>query len=153
MNATSRTLWKAPNDQPIAARVAVAGDFLPAGPLIFAPGTNWGHMAQGLAGHFSNVTTTFTNLEACVDVNGLASRPLVGLGQAVSAPAACLEYLQVIRTQAAGIANNHIYDFGQDGLDRTRDALSRIGIIPMGAGIRPVGLPMSITGIGPVGFA
>src|SRR5919199_4951344 len=30
------------------------------------------------------------------------------------------------------LAGNHIFDLGQEGLDETRDALTRFGIVPVG---------------------
>jgi poly-gamma-glutamate capsule biosynthesis protein CapA/YwtB (metallophosphatase superfamily) len=134
MNTPNLTLWEAPGNLPITARVAIAGDFLPAGKLVFDADSGWKDMAQNLVGHFAGVETTFVNLEATIESAQFAPRPLIGLGQIVSAPVASLAYLQALRAQAVGIANNHSYDFGQSGVERTRDAISRSGMTPLGAG-------------------
>jgi poly-gamma-glutamate capsule biosynthesis protein CapA/YwtB (metallophosphatase superfamily) len=127
-------LWEAAAGQPIAARVAVAGDFLPAGKLQFPAGANWRGMARNLGRHFDDVATTFANLECPVAVEGCAARPLSGLGQIVSAPADSLEYLAAMRSRAVGIANNHAYDFGSAGVVATRQAIARADMLPLGAG-------------------
>jgi Bacterial capsule synthesis protein PGA_cap len=135
-HTSSPTIWEASGNanQPIVARIAIAGDFLPAGKLTMEPGTSWQDMARGVAPHFDDVSTTFVNLEATLDAESLPPRPLIGLGQIVTAPAASLAYLQALRAQAVGVANNHSYDFGQPGVNRTRQAISRRGMIPLGAG-------------------
>ena len=127
-------LWETEPGQPIAARVAIAGDFLPAGNLAISPHSNWRGMAGNLAGHFADVATTFANLECPVGVEGCAARPLAGLGQIVSAPADSLEYLAAVRSHAVGIANNHSYDFGGSGVVVTRQAIARSEMVPIGAG-------------------
>jgi hypothetical protein len=40
----------------------------------------------------------------------------------------------VIRAEAVGIANNHSYDFGEAGVQQTRQAIAQRGMIPLGAG-------------------
>jgi hypothetical protein len=127
-------LWEAAHQQPVAVRMAIAGDFLPAGKLAFPADCNWGSMARGLAGHFEDVAVSFVNLESALNVAGLAPRMLSGIGQIVSAPDTALEYLRAIRSRAVGIANNHSFDFGGAGVQRTRLAISHHGLVPIGAG-------------------
>jgi capsule synthesis protein PGA_cap len=136
MHTRSLTIWRASgNEHPlVAARIAIAGDFLPAGKLKMDPGASWRDEAQGVAPNFADVSTTFANLEATLDAESLAPRPLIGLGQIVSASGASLAYLQALHAQAVGIANNHSYDFGSAGVSRTRHAISRQGMTPLGAG-------------------
>jgi len=134
MSAHNLTLWEAARSQPIVARIAIAGDFLPAGKVAFPPDCDWGSMARGLAGHFEDVDISFANLESALVVEGLAPRELSGIGQIVSAPDSALNYLRVIRSQAVGIANNHSFDFGDAGVRRTRHAISRHDLVPLGAG-------------------
>jgi poly-gamma-glutamate capsule biosynthesis protein CapA/YwtB (metallophosphatase superfamily) len=127
-------LWEAPNAEPIAARVAIAGDFLPAGKIRFPVQADWREMARRLAPHFEDIATSFVNLECALDTEGLPARPLAGLGAIVSAPSQSLEFLEAIRCRSVGIANNHAYDFGEAGVERTRKAISQRGMIPLGAG-------------------
>jgi hypothetical protein len=134
MNSKSLLLWESSRDLPVVARIAIAGDFLPAGDLAFATGCGWREMARGLDFYFHDVTTTFLNLECALGVEGLTPRPIAGVGQIVSAPPGSIDYLEEIRCDAIGLANNHCYDFGSAGLERTRQAISVRGMLPLGAG-------------------
>jgi Bacterial capsule synthesis protein PGA_cap len=127
-------LWEAPRAESIAARIAVAGDFLPAGSLRFPSHTSWREMAHRLVSHFDDVAASFVNLECALDAGDLPPRPLSGLGQNVSSPSSSLDYLDAIRAEAVGIANNHSYDFGEAGVQQTRQAIAQRGMIPLGAG-------------------
>lgn len=133
MNSREHILWDSGQSEPLVARVAIAGDFLPAGALTLPPG-GWREAARPLAAHLDNVDLSFVNLECALDVEGLPRRPLAGLGQIVSAPSASLDYLVAIRSQIVSIANNHSYDFGAAGVERTRHSLLQRGMIPLGAG-------------------
>jgi len=134
MKCNGLVLWESQRARPVAARVAVAGDFLPAGNLAFSESKNWRGMASQLAGHFEDVAASFVNLESALDAEGLVARPLCGIGDNVSAPRAALEYLQEIHSRAVGIANNHSYDFGPACVERARNSISEFGMVPLGAG-------------------
>ncbi len=134
MNSDNTILWESGEGAAIAARIAIAGDFLPAGKLTMLGDGDWADEARGLQGYFADVDTTFANLEATLDCESLAPRVLTGLGQVVSAPSASLGYLEAIHALAVGIANNHSYDFGDLGVRRTRDAIGRGGMMALGAG-------------------
>lgn len=137
------TVWRSAQPKAVVARVAIAGDFLPAGAIAMESGSSWGEQANRLAAHFEGVDTTFVNLEACLPGAGLAPRSLAGLGQIVAAPAEVLDYLKAIRCEAVGIANNHSYDFGNAGVVRTRSEISGHGMFPLGAG-RTAGKPPEV---------
>ena len=134
MDLTNLILWASTAREPIVARVAICGDFLPAGKLVMGCDESWSDKARGLQEYFADAATTFANLEAALDCDTLTPRVLNGLGQIVAAPAASLEYLEAIHARCVGIANNHSYDFGDAGVQRTRAALERTGITPLGAG-------------------
>jgi len=144
MRSPTLVLWEAARDTEIAARVAIAGDFLPAGRLAFPARCGWREMAGSLASHFQDVAATFLNLECPVDVEGLVPRPLAGVGQIVQAPPGSLQYLQAIHCAAAGIANNHACDYGLAGVGRTREALAKHAILPLGTG-RTLSAPPEIS--------
>lgn len=127
-------LWDSGGGEPIATRIAIAGDFLPAGNLTLPASGSWRRMAHNLAGYFDDVAATFVNLECAIADKGLPSRPLTGIGQIVRACPESLEYLQSIRTQPVGMANNHSFDFYEAGMTQTRNAISNRGMIPLGAG-------------------
>ncbi|MGH9640626.1 MAG: CapA family protein, partial [Bryobacteraceae bacterium] len=133
MNHSSLVIWRSSQPADIAARVAVAGDFLPAGTLSL-PAGGWPEAARGIECVFRDVDISFANLECPLDTEGLDSRPLGGIGQIVSSPSSSLEYLKAVHSLAIGIANNHSYDFGPPGVERTRAALIARNFIPLGAG-------------------
>jgi len=134
MTQNNLVLWDSGKSDEIATRVAIAGDFLPAGNIFFPHGTGWGDMALDLTDYFDDVSATFLNLECPVGDRAIRPRPLNGIGQIVFAPNDSLEYLQTIHVKALGIANNHAYDFSEAGLEQTRAAISACEMIPLGAG-------------------
>ncbi|MGH9733190.1 MAG: CapA family protein [Candidatus Acidiferrales bacterium] len=132
-------LWQSDRNRTVVARVAIVGDFLPAWKFAaerprLENDKDWQRMAQRLAPHFDDVTLSFVNCECPINTAGLAPRPLDGLGDIVSAPSTCLEYLAAIRASVVGIANNHTYDFGPAGVQRTRSAIVTRGFAALGAG-------------------
>jgi hypothetical protein len=133
MMRAKSVLWESSGAN-VALRVAVGGDFLPAGKLTFPVGGCWRDMALRLGDYFDDVEASFLNLESSLDTQAFARRLLSGIGQIISAPRASLKYLRTIRCHAIGIANNHSYDFGAAGVERTRTAISELGIVPLGAG-------------------
>lgn len=141
MRPSAATLWTSPQREPVVAQIAIAGDFLPAGRLAIPKGSGWRQLAGGLAAYFEDVSATFVNLESCLDSEALPPRTLCGLGDIVTAPASSLDYLEEIRAVAIGIANNHTFDFGEPGVQRTRSAISQHKMIPLGAGRTTRDLP------------
>jgi hypothetical protein len=133
MQSNTLTVWQSREPRAVAARIAIAGDFLPAGKLSIAD-SNWPARANRLTTHFEDVGTSFVNLEASLRPGELVPRPLIGLGQIVAAPAAALEYLKTIGCRAVGIANNHSYDFGHPGVTRTIGEIARYDMVSLGAG-------------------
>jgi hypothetical protein len=131
--APSVVLWESATAAPIAAKIAIAGDFLPAGALAL-PATGWRAAAIALASHFDDIALSFVNLECPLQTENLPPRKLCGLGQIVSAPAAVLDYLDEIRARVVGISNNHAYDYGLEGVARARHAIEARGMISLGAG-------------------
>jgi poly-gamma-glutamate synthesis protein (capsule biosynthesis protein) len=156
MKPTGEVLWRPAEHQPVVARIAIAGDFLPAGRLAIPESHSWRQMASGLTGLFNDVSATFVNLECCLDSETLQPRTLCGLGDIVTAPADSLDYLKEIQTVAVGMANNHSFDFGEAGIQRTRSAVSQHKMIPLGAGRTTRDLPEIFVWKGPgavrVGF-
>jgi|GEM_PF-1407543 len=134
MTNNNLVLWNSGLGEEVATKIAIAGDFLPAGQLSLPPGASWREMASNLAQYFDDVATTFANLECPVGDKSLSSRPLNGIGQIVFSHETSLEYLRAIRAHAVGIANNHSYDFYDQGVGQTREAIASYGMIPLGAG-------------------
>lgn len=133
MTVFSLPLWQSARPKPVVARVAIAGDFLPAG-ILSLPNDGWRAAARNVEAVFADVSLTFLNLECPLDTRNLPIRPLAGIGQTVSASSSSLNYLAPIRGSIVGVANNHSYDFGAAGVARTRSALARRNLVALGAG-------------------
>jgi len=133
MSIPKLVVWESQSREPIVARVALAGDFLPAGRLDPIPHEVWEDAGAEIAPYFEDVGTSFVNLECAIQTEGLAARKLTGLGAIVSAPATALDYLTAIRSAAVGFANNHAYDFGAAGVERTRGAVADRNMVLLGA--------------------
>lgn len=134
MSLPNHIVWRSERNQPVVARVAVAGDFLPAGKLALPANANWRNMAKPIERYFDDVALTFANLECAINSEGLAPRVLCGIGQIVEAHEAALDYLDSIQARIIGLANNHAYDFGAAGIERTRAAIDRRKTNAIGAG-------------------
>lgn len=115
-------------------KVALAGDFLPAGCTRTADVRNLSDAAEQVLPLFEDSDVAFLNLESTLDVADLIPSPSAGLGSSLHAPPDILRYLSCLRTVPVAIANNHIFDFGIEGLNRTRSALLARGMVPLGAG-------------------
>lgn len=128
------TLWRAEKPAPFVTRVAILGDFLPAGPLLSTPSPQWRDEVLSVSPYFDDISATFLNLESTLETNGLPPRRLNGIGEIVSARTDVLDYLAAIKCRAVGLANNHIHDFGQDGVSQTRKSILEQGLTPTGVG-------------------
>lgn len=114
----------------------MAGDFLPAGKLAIVPQESWRETAEPMAHQLEDVDIGFLNLEATLDADGLAPRRLAGIGEIVSAQSTVLDYVEAAKFRVIGIANNHSYDFGAAGAERTRAAVCGRGLHVLGASRR-----------------
>ena len=126
-------LWEK-KDAHVVFRIALAGDYLPSAGLSATEKCDWKCRAAELAPYFENIDLAMTNLECPVGVESCAVRPKIGLGDNFSAPSASLEYLAALHVKLAGIANNHIYDYGFEGMRRTVNAIKQKEITPLGSG-------------------
>jgi len=116
------------------SRVAIAGDFLPASGFELPNGKNWTDIAAGLARYFAKVDVGILNLECCVDVGESKPRPKLGLGDSFDVSREVLNFPLSLGAKIIGMANNHVYDFGEEGLYRTREAVQHAGLVPLGVG-------------------
>lgn len=115
-------------------RVAIAGDFLPSTELPPPAPRTWADLATALSSCFAGVDLSIVNLECPLGVDGLPPRVKFGLGANFAGPVESLEYLSCLKTGIVGVANNHIYDFGEQGLRAAKRAVFRAGMSPIGAG-------------------
>jgi poly-gamma-glutamate capsule biosynthesis protein CapA/YwtB (metallophosphatase superfamily) len=126
-------LWEK-KDAKVHFRVALAGDYLPSAGVGVTAKCDWKCQSAKLAPYFENIDLAIANLECPVDVKRCPARPKIGLGENFSAPLESLEYLSALRIKLVGIANNHIYDYGPQGLRYTQEAIERRGLSAIGSG-------------------
>ena len=100
-------------------RFGIAGDFLPAAGLAPGPGESWAEQADRIAPLFQDLRFSIVNLECPVDVGSLAPRIKASLGDTFSSPRESLDYLANLRANVVGLANNHLFDYGWKGAERT----------------------------------
>ena len=75
------------------------------------------------------------NLECCVSEQGNPTGSIPGKRFHFRAPPSSVDALQAIGVSVAGVANNHVLDFGADALADTLGHLRAAGIVPVGAEI------------------
>jgi poly-gamma-glutamate capsule biosynthesis protein CapA/YwtB (metallophosphatase superfamily) len=121
-------LWEKTDGKPVMYRIAVGGDYLPGNGLTPVGGRGWRDMARGISPHFRDAAASVVNLEGPVGV------PDGGRPGALCAPPEALEYLEELGVGVVGIANNHIYDYGQEWVKKTMTAIARRGLVPLGSG-------------------
>jgi hypothetical protein len=75
------------------------------------------------------------NLECCMSGRGTPTALVRGKPFFFRAPPSAVEALQAIGATVAGVANNHVLDFGVEALADTLEHLHAGGIVPVGAGL------------------
>src|SRR5437763_14841822 len=129
------------NGARVVDRLAIAGDYLPARLRGAESAESARAMAERVAPLVGDVSWLVLNLECPIGVDGLEPAPKPGGGDPMSSGEAALAYLPPLRVGVAGLANNHVYDFGPEGVVRTRRALADAGIPCLGAGLRTSDVP------------
>jgi poly-gamma-glutamate capsule biosynthesis protein CapA/YwtB (metallophosphatase superfamily) len=114
-------------------RVAFLGDFLPAGsaePVIANNG--YGYLFDGVRTILQSVDAVVLNLEAPISTRGIAVNGKTYTFRAHPRAAVAMAGEGV---RAVWLANNHIMDFGVEGLSDTLGHLDAAGIVHAGAGM------------------
>jgi poly-gamma-glutamate capsule biosynthesis protein CapA/YwtB (metallophosphatase superfamily) len=75
------------------------------------------------------------NLECCVSSRGTPTALIRGKPFFFRAPPSAVEALQAIGVSVAGLANNHVLDFGVEALTDTVEHLRAARVVPVGAGL------------------
>jgi poly-gamma-glutamate synthesis protein (capsule biosynthesis protein) len=112
-------------------RILVAGDFFPARRLAGLAETDPGALFGSFAETIQDADLAVLNLEAplCEPHQAIAKT-----GPNLHANPETAAFLANAGFQLATLANNHIFDFGQLGLESTMAALDRFGVDYVGAG-------------------
>lgn len=116
-------LWNEQRRTP-ALRFGIAGDFLPAVGLAPAPGESWAERAELVLPLFQDLEFSVANLECPVGVSGIPPKVKASLGATFAADFDALDYLVTLRASVVGLANNHLYDYGMAGAERTLQNVS-----------------------------
>lgn len=115
-------------------RIAITGDFLPASGLQLPAGRNWTDIGSDLASYFSNVDAAILNLECPLGLGTGKPRLKLGMGDTFSASPDVLEFPAALGIKIIGLANNHLFDYGQDGATETRQRILQQNMVPIGIG-------------------
>lgn len=126
-------LWQKDNAE-VAFTIGIAGDFLPAPDFKLPDACTWSSISGFITPHFKDVDISVANLECPVDVGNSKARMKMAMGGSFCAPAEALNFLSSVKTEVVGIANNHIYDYGKEGLESTKRAVVTKGMTPIGCG-------------------
>lgn len=111
-------VWKAQHRAAVC-RFGIAGDFLPASGLALTSGECWSGQAALVAPLFQDLQFSLVNLECPVGVEGIPAKVKASLGDSFAARTESLDYLGSLKASVVGIANNHLYDYGRLGAQRT----------------------------------
>jgi hypothetical protein len=84
-----------------------------------------------LAEDISSADLSFLNLESPLCLSGY---PIKKCGPNLRADPSCIHAVSQAGFDVAGLANNHIMDYGQDGLEETMNACGDAGLLTCGAG-------------------
>ena len=117
-------VWNNDRRSPVC-RFGVAGDFLPAGGLAPEGSENWSERAELMRPLFEDLEFGVANLECPVNVGAIAAKVKASLGDTFAADAEALHYLSALGVSVVGLANNHLYDYGLPGAQRTLETVTR----------------------------
>lgn len=117
-------VWSKARHEPVC-RFAIAGDFLPAAGLSPAGDETWAGQAKPLAALFRDLEFGIVNLECPVGVGEIPPRVKASLGDSFAASTSSLDYLSALGVSVVGLANNHLYDYGAVGAERTLENVQR----------------------------
>lgn len=126
-------LWKKIGVNPVS-RVALAGDFLPASGLQLPEGMSWRDLAGGFAPYFSGTDSAIVNLECSLNVGTCKPCVKFGLGDSFSAAPAVLDFPLGLGAKIINMANNHTFDYGEEGVVQTRQSVLERNLVALGTG-------------------
>lgn len=113
--------------------ILITGDFAPHGRVLQLMGEGKEkNFYNDFQKHLDKTDFNITNLECPLTNNSI---PLDKIGPVIKAPKANLELLKIGKFNVATLANNHILDYGKDGLEDTLDACHSSGVKTVGAGL------------------
>ena len=111
-------VWRKAHHESVCC-FGIAGDFLPAAGLSPTGDETWLGQAELLASLFRHLEFSVVNLECPIGVGGMPPRVKASLGGSFAAETSSLDYLSGLGVSVVGLANNHLYDYGKSGAERT----------------------------------
>lgn len=111
--------------------ITFAGDFIPDNYLMSYDDKGFDNVTKVLSDSDLNII----NFESTV---APSDNPINKIGMHFSAPKESIEILKKIGFNAVCLANNHIYDFGEEGVTNTIKACEDVGIKYVGAGYNSI---------------
>ena len=127
-------IWESESGSNAVCKVGIGGDFLPALSLQEPDEEAWVRRAQNLEPYFRDLDVAIVNLETPLDSGNFSARVKSGGGSAITSHRDVLSYLKSLSIDVVGVANNHIYDYGEQGVEKTYETLRQEGIVGIGAG-------------------
>ena len=113
-------------------QLIIGGDFAPIGRSeVILGSAEEGVLVDDLRGLFQEADLVIANLECPLIIR---PTPTTKIGPVLGANEACAKGIRNAGIDIVGLANNHIMDHGQEGLESTIDALRAVGIDHVGAG-------------------
>lgn len=113
--------------------VLITGDFAPHGRILKKiEQKDYSKIYNNLHPYFEESDLTITNLE-CPLTN--TNKSIAKVGPLLKAPVTSIEVIKAGRFKLVALANNHILDYGYEGLQTTIDACFKAGIKTIGAGL------------------
>jgi len=120
------------NEDPTSLTLVAVGDIIPGGQTEqYFKTSNCDHLLGETRQLFANADLVLFNLESPLCSNG---SPIPKCGPNHKADPACAYGLKAAGFNIASLANNHILDYGKQGLEETLKALDEAGILRHGAG-------------------
>lgn len=118
-----------------AARLLFAGDWAPVRQFCRILGEQPGGLYDDrILAAFARADYRVVNVEAVLHADPQALAPVYKEGPNLRGPVAAVADLRALGTDLGLLANNHVYDFGADGLRATADLLAEAGIATCGHG-------------------
>src|SRR5687767_7961076 len=114
-------------------RILIGGDVCPTGEVQrhFSAG-NAGEIFHDLLPAIRSADLSIANLECPLVTR---ESPITKAGPVLGAPVECINGFPAAGWKVLNLANNHSYDHGLPGLRDTLNAIHKVGLSPLGAGL------------------
>jgi poly-gamma-glutamate synthesis protein (capsule biosynthesis protein) len=130
--------WNLENSGESGATILLGGDWAPVRGYKRLLSSHPGRLySRKLLRIFDQSDFRALNVESVLHPHPDTLRPVFKEGPPLKGPAAAVADLQALGINLAFLANNHIYDFGKEGLVSTREGIEEAGMRTCGTGTSP----------------